>query len=78
MFHRVSDASKVALYHLVTHLRNRGYRFLDVQMPTRVTMQLGVILIPRTRFLARLAEAQLLPVTFGTLQPAPVSAGSPS
>ena len=30
MFHRVRDASKVALVHLVEHLRARGYVLLDI------------------------------------------------
>lgn len=67
MFHKVSNASKIALYYLVQHLKARGYRFLDVQMPTRVTLQLGVTLVPRREFLRRLQEAQLSPVTFGRI-----------
>lgn len=68
MFHTVSNASKIALYYLVKHLKSRGYLFLDVQMPTRVTIQLGVSLIPRVEFLRRLREAQALSVTFGSLE----------
>lgn len=65
MFHRVNNASKVALCRLVRHLKIRGYDFLDVQMPTRVTLQLGVTLIPRKEFLRRLQEAIVKPITFG-------------
>lgn len=68
MFHKVSNASKIALYHLVQHLKARGYAFLDVQMPTRVTLQLGVTLVPRREFLRRLHEAQLSPVSFGRIE----------
>jgi len=31
MFHRKTDASKVALVHLVERLRDRGYELLDTQ-----------------------------------------------
>ena len=33
-FYRVRDASKVALVHLVEHLRVRGYTLLDIQQLT--------------------------------------------
>jgi leucyl/phenylalanyl-tRNA--protein transferase len=64
MFHRVNDASKAALYFLVQHLKARGYVLFDVQMPTRITLQMGAILISRGDFLQRLNQAQRLPVTF--------------
>src|SRR5215510_3639643 len=37
MFHRVSNASKVALFHLVEHLRSRGFSLFDIQMLTPIT-----------------------------------------
>ena len=49
MFHRVRDASKVALVRLVEHLRRRGYRLLDIQQLTPHTARLGAIEIPRRR-----------------------------
>jgi leucyl/phenylalanyl-tRNA--protein transferase len=64
MFHRVSEASKAALWKLIEHLRARGYELFDVQMPTRITVQLGAVVIPRSDFLARLRRAQALPVRF--------------
>ena len=57
MFHRVSDASKVALYHLVQHLRARGFGLFDIQMLTPITRRLGGIEILREEYLRRLAEA---------------------
>jgi leucyl/phenylalanyl-tRNA--protein transferase len=57
MFHRVSNASKVALFHLVEHLRKREFKLLDIQMLTPVTKQMGGIVIPRKEYLARLSEA---------------------
>lgn len=65
MFHRVSNASKAALCRLIDHLRERKFELFDVQMPTRITVQLGAVVIPRTEFLARLRRAQSLPVRFG-------------
>lgn len=65
MFHRATDASKVALVHLVDHLRARGYTLLDIQQWTAHTGRFGASEIPRSQYLARLAEAVELPVTFG-------------
>jgi len=57
MFHRVNNASKVALYHLVEHLRRRGFTLFDIQMVTPATKSLGAIEIPRREYLRRLAAA---------------------
>jgi leucyl/phenylalanyl-tRNA--protein transferase len=57
MFHRVSNASKVALFHLIQHLRERGFLLFDIQMLTPITTQLGGITIPRNEYLRRLAVA---------------------
>jgi leucyl/phenylalanyl-tRNA---protein transferase len=67
MFFRVRDASKVAVVHLVAHLQARGYRLLDIQQWTPHTGRLGAIMIPRSDYLCRLAEAVDLPVTFGNV-----------
>lgn len=64
MFHRVADASKVALYHLTEHLRRRGYVLFDIQMLTPITRQLGAITIPRHEYLARLRRAVAKPCQF--------------
>ena len=65
MFHRVTDASKVAVVRLVEHLRARGYQLLDIQQWTPHTGRLGAVEIPRGEYLRRLAAARDLPVTFG-------------
>ena len=57
MFHRVRDASKVALSCLVARLRARGYRLLDVQWVTPHLAQFGAVEIPRARYLALLATS---------------------
>jgi len=65
MFYRIRDASKIALAYLVTHLRTRGFKLVDVQQWTPHTGRLGVIDIPRDEYLRRSAEALQLDVSFG-------------
>jgi leucyl/phenylalanyl-tRNA--protein transferase len=64
MFHRVSDASKVALHHLVRHLRERGFALFDIQMVTPATKPLGAIEIPRREYLQRLSAAVKMKCSF--------------
>jgi leucyl/phenylalanyl-tRNA---protein transferase len=64
MFHRRSNASKVALCHLVRHLETRGFTLFDVQTTTPVTLRMGARSLDRALFLARLAQAVDLPVEF--------------
>ncbi|MDQ3973321.1 MAG: leucyl/phenylalanyl-tRNA--protein transferase [Actinomycetota bacterium] len=61
MFHRVSDASKVALAHLVERLRAGGFVLLDAQLPTAHLASLGAVEVARSQFLDRLAAALRLP-----------------
>lgn len=65
MFSRHRDASKVALVHLIAHLRTRGYVLFDIQQYTAHAASLGASVLPRAEFLTRLASALRLPVTFG-------------
>jgi leucyl/phenylalanyl-tRNA--protein transferase len=57
MFHRRSEASKVALAALVEHLRRRGFVLLDTQMVAPVTAQFGAVEITRREYLRRLKAA---------------------
>ncbi|MCS6860540.1 MAG: leucyl/phenylalanyl-tRNA--protein transferase, partial [Abditibacteriales bacterium] len=57
MFHRVSNASKVALVFLVERLKERGYVLLDTQMVTRHMAQFGAKYISQAEYLRRLARA---------------------
>ena len=57
MFSRVTDASKVALAHLVVRLRRGGFRLLDTQFLTPHLAQFGAIEISRARYHRLLAEA---------------------
>lgn len=57
MFSRVSDASKVALVHLVARLKLGGFRLLDTQFVTDHLAQFGVIEVPARDYLVMLEEA---------------------
>ena len=64
MFHRVTDASKVALHALVARLVERGYVLLDTQWLTPFLENLGGIEIPRPVYLALLERALRLDCRF--------------
>ena len=64
MFSRVTDASKVALIHLVMRLRKGGFRLLDTQFNTPHLSQFGVVEIPRDRYRKLLARAITSPADF--------------
>ena len=68
MFHRESNASKVALFHLTQHLRERNFALFDIQMLTPITRQLGAVEISREEYLKRLTEAVKRPCAFKTCQ----------
>src|SRR6478735_2934569 len=57
IFHRATDASKVALVALVEWLRDAGAELLDVQWTTPHLESLGAIDISRDEYLTRLASA---------------------
>jgi leucyl/phenylalanyl-tRNA--protein transferase len=57
MFSRVTDASKVALVHLVALLRQGGYQLLDMQFLTPHLAQFGAIEVPRAQYQRLLGEA---------------------
>lgn len=57
MFHRATDASKVALVHLVDAMRKHDLWLLDTQWSTPHLASLGVIDVPRQHYLALLAAA---------------------
>jgi leucyl/phenylalanyl-tRNA--protein transferase len=56
MFTRATDASKIALAHLVRQLARWGFGMIDCQMATPHLASFGAREIPRARFLATLAE----------------------
>ena len=57
MFSRLTDASKIALVHLMARLRYGGFRLLDAQFSNEHLKQFGVIDVPRIEFQQRLADA---------------------
>ncbi len=61
MFHRQTDASKVALVGLVERLRAGGATLLDVQWVTPHLASLGAVEIARDRYLELVAGAVALP-----------------
>ena len=64
MFHRETDASKVALEALVARLREHGFILLDVQYVTPHLESLGAVEITRREYERRLAEALRLDCLF--------------
>ena len=65
MFHRATDASKVALWALVETLRQRGYLLLDVQYLTPHLMSLGAVEIPHRTYERLLRQALSRRCDFG-------------
>jgi len=65
MFHRDTDASKIALVALVDRLNDRGFQLLDTQWSTPHLEQFGVAEIPRREYLRRLDRALRSTCTFG-------------
>lgn len=57
MFSRATDASKVALVHLVARLKEGGFNLLDAQFHNTHLEQFGLIEITRKDFKRRLAGA---------------------
>lgn len=64
MFHRVTDASKVALVGLVDLMRDEqaDRRLLDVQWSTPHLASLGVVEVPRMKYLDLLHDALEVPL----------------
>ena len=65
MFHRETDASKIALVALCERLRKRGFALLDIQIVSPHTARFGAISIPRSAYLVQLQSAlAMTSVTF--------------
>lgn len=65
MFSRATDASKVALCHLVARLRGGGFTLLDTQFITDHLQRFGATEIPRARYHRMLGEALKRQARFG-------------
>ena len=57
MFHRMRDASKVALVHLAARLRRGRFRLLDAQFVTSHLAQFGAVEVPRAVYKGLLRDA---------------------
>jgi leucyl/phenylalanyl-tRNA---protein transferase len=64
MFSRATDASKVALVHLVARLLAAGFTLLDTQFVTGHLKRFGAVTIPRRDYRRRLANAIAIPARF--------------
>ena len=56
MFHRIDNASKLAILHLAQHLQTRGATWMDIQQLTPHMARLGAREVNRAGFLQRLGE----------------------
>jgi len=68
MFHRVRDASKVALVHLVARLIAGGFVLLDTQFVTEHLRSFGATEVSRRRYRAQLDKALIGTADFAGLQ----------
>ena len=57
MFHTVTDASKVALVHLVDRLIEKKYELLDTQATTEHLKRFGCIEVPADEYMVMLRKA---------------------
>ncbi|KKB77944.1 leucyl/phenylalanyl-tRNA--protein transferase [Devosia soli] len=67
MFHRKTDASKMAMAHLVERLNKGGFKLLDTQFITPHLASLGGIEISRAEYEDRLAEALTFEGNWGAI-----------
>ena len=74
MFSHATDASKVALVHLVARLRLGGFVLLDTQFVTGHLTRFGAVEVPRDHYKRMLAEALEAPARWEAA-PDPVALG---
>ena len=67
MFHRRTDASKIALVYLIARLKAGGFRLLDSQFVTDHLAKFGAERIPREDYHRQLAAAIASPADFEAL-----------
>lgn len=58
MFYRESNCSKLALLHLIDHLRAGGLEWMDIQVMTPHLQRLGARVIGRDAFLSQLRQTR--------------------
>ncbi|MEM7121839.1 MAG: leucyl/phenylalanyl-tRNA--protein transferase [Pseudomonadota bacterium] len=77
MFSRTTDASKVALVHLVERLRAGGFQLLDAQFMTDHLARFGAVEVSRAAYHRLLKEALKIEADFYSLDSASGSASEP-
>lgn len=65
MFHRITDASKLAFVALCEEAREKRFELIDCQLPTPHLKSLGAREISRTEFLLRLQRGGVAPFNGG-------------
>ena len=58
MFHLEPNASKVALFHLISVLEKAGVDWMDIQVMTPHMKALGAVVLTRRKFLDKLRKTQ--------------------
>lgn len=58
MFAKKTDASKVALYFLIQRLKQKGFSFIDCQIPTPHLLSLGAKTIDRKEFIFEVKKSR--------------------
>lgn len=76
MFHRATDASKVALVHLVARLIAGGFTLLDTQFVTDHLRSFGAVEVSRRRYRALLDQAVAQDADFMALPTDPAPNGA--
>jgi leucyl/phenylalanyl-tRNA--protein transferase len=69
MFHRTTNASKLAMYYLVKYLKALGAGFIDCQLQNPHLASLGCVTISRKEFLEKLAQFRLIEFKQDSWQP---------
>jgi leucyl/phenylalanyl-tRNA--protein transferase len=64
MFHRVNDASKVAMVATMRVLERSGFLLFDVQLPTEHLLSMGAVVVARSFFLDVLRAARDHPLAW--------------
>jgi leucyl/phenylalanyl-tRNA--protein transferase len=69
MFHKATNASKLAMLSLVGILKSQAAEFIDCQMQNSHLASLGCIEVPRAQFLSMLAEQSQQTFEYDVWQP---------
>ena len=75
MFHRVRDASKIALVHLMARLKAGGYTLCDTQYVTEHLRTFGAVEVPKKRYQRLLENALTGEADFFALRDEPPVSG---